>query len=53
MRIPKLKDIIIELKYCITNERKMVRVVKGFVREYRGGGMMGDGPYGKKKGKTK
>jgi hypothetical protein len=31
MRLTELKDIIAELKYYITNDRKMVRVVKGFV----------------------
>ncbi len=36
MIIVELKDIIAELKYYITNKRKMVRVVKGFVREYKG-----------------
>jgi hypothetical protein len=40
MGITELKDMIVKLKYYITIERKMVRVVKGFV-----GNMMGDGPY--------
>jgi hypothetical protein len=31
MGIIELKDMIVKLKYYITNERKMVRVVKGFV----------------------
>jgi hypothetical protein len=36
MKVTELEDMIAKLKYCITNAREIVRIVKGFVGGYRG-----------------
>jgi len=36
MKVTKLEDMIAKLKYCITNAREIVRIVKGSIGGYMG-----------------